>query len=98
MLPKDYATQVITRQLIRSATSIGANVVEAQASPTRKDFSNFISHSLKSANETRYWLALLRDTSSDLANIDKIKVLLEEAQEISKILGSTVKSLRSKKD
>lgn len=97
VLLKDYATQVITKQLIRSSTSIGANIVEAQASPTRKDFSNFINHSLKSANETRYWLALLRDTSSDTIDASKIKSLLEEAQEISKILGSTVKSLKSKR-
>jgi len=92
---KDYATQVIAKQLIRSATSIGANVTEAQASPTRKDFSNFISHALKSSNETRYWIALLRDSIPD--NNRKIPNLLLEAQEISKILGSTIRSLRSRK-
>ena len=92
----EYATQIIIKQLIRSSTSIGANVVEAQASPTRKDFSNFINHALKSSNETRYWLALLRDTTSDLNKSNKMSELLIEAKEISNILGSTIKKLRSK--
>ena len=61
-LPKDMASEVMTKQVLRSATSIGANIVEAQASPTRKDFSLFLSHSLKSANETIYWLNLLNDS------------------------------------
>lgn len=90
----DYSTGVIIKQLIRSATSVGANIVEAQASPTRKDFSNFMNHALKSANESRYWLALLRDT--EIAKKDKASSLLEEAQEISKILGSTVRTLKSR--
>lgn len=92
----EYATQIIIKQLIRSSTSIGANVVEAQASPTRKDFSNFINHALKSSNETRYWLALLRDTTSDSNKSNKMSELLIEAKEISNILGSTIKKLRSK--
>jgi len=87
----DFATQVICKHLIRSATSIGANIVEAQASPTRKDFSNFLSHALKSANESRYWLALLRDTNKFNSDCKK---LLEQAQELAKILGSTVKTLK----
>ena len=92
--PRDFAAQVIAKQLIRSATSIGANIMEAQASPTRKDFSNFMNHALKSANESRYWLGLLRDTSTG-ENL-KIVYLLTEAQEFSKMLGSTVISLKQK--
>ena len=60
-LPKDASSQVITKQLLRSATSIGANVVEAQASSSKRDFTNFFSYSLKSANESLYWLGLLKD-------------------------------------
>lgn len=92
--PKDFASEVISKQLIRSATSVGANIVEAQASPTRKDFANFLNHALKSANETRYWIGLLRDTS--LAEDERVRFLLKEAQELSKILGSSVKTLRNK--
>ena len=88
------SSQIIFKQLIRSATSIGANIVEAQASSSRKDFSNFINHALKSSNETRYWLALLRDSEASLRA--KTNTSLKEAQEISQILGSTVKKLRAK--
>lgn len=48
-------------QLLRSATSIGANVVEGSAGSTNKDFVNFHAIALKSANETKYWLCLIRD-------------------------------------
>jgi four helix bundle protein len=59
---KQYSTEVMLKQLIRSSTSIGANIVEGQAGSSRKDFTNFYLYALKSANETKYWLALLRDT------------------------------------
>lgn len=92
---KNLSLDIIAKQIIRSATSIGANIVEAQASSSKKDFTNFISHSLKSANETRYWLGLLRDSGK--INGKAAENLLKEAQELSKILGSTVLSLRGKK-
>jgi len=50
-------------QLLRSATSIGANVVEGGSGSTKKDFINFFCVALKSANETKYWLCLIRDTT-----------------------------------
>jgi four helix bundle protein len=49
-------------QLVRSATSIGANVVEGRAGSSRKDWKNFYVIALKSANEAKYWLCLVRDT------------------------------------
>lgn len=54
-LPKDYIADTIGRQLLRSATSIGANIVEAQASSSKKDFANFYNYALKSANESKFW-------------------------------------------
>jgi len=92
---KNFSLVIIAKQIIRSATSIGANIIEAQASSSRKDFTNFISHALKSANETRYWLGLLRDSAKAPKN--EAEKLLKEAQELSKILGSTMLSLRGKK-
>lgn len=91
----NFSLNIIAKQIIRSATSIGANIVEAQASSSKKDFINFLSHALKSANETRYWLGLLRDGGKT----DKIEseTLLKETQELSKILGSSLMSLRGKK-
>jgi len=51
-MDKTPTSQVLVKQIIRSGTSIGANVVEAQAGSSKKDFINFIYHALKSANET----------------------------------------------
>lgn len=59
---KELSLKVIAHQVLRSAMSIGANIIEAQASSSKKDFINFLHHALKSANETKYWLGLLRDS------------------------------------
>jgi len=58
----DLTAAIIAKQLLRSATSIGANVIEAQAGSSKKDFTNFFSYALKSANESKFWLGLLRDS------------------------------------
>jgi len=91
-LPRDMSSRIIASQLLRAATSIGANVIEAQASPSRKDFVNFFNHSLKSANETIYWLQLLRDA----CGVDKgtIEPLLDEAKELTNILASSILTLK----
>ncbi|MDD5110576.1 MAG: four helix bundle protein [Patescibacteria group bacterium] len=60
-LPNRRSAWVISDQLIRAATSIGANLVEARASSSRLEFKKFYEISLKSANETKYWLGLLGD-------------------------------------
>ena len=60
-LPRDSVCSVIGKQLLRSGTSILANYVEANSSSSRKDFINFFTHSLKSANESKIWITLLRD-------------------------------------
>lgn len=52
--PKKRSSWVITDQLLRAATSIGANIVEAQAASSKKDFINFLNYALKSANETKF--------------------------------------------
>ncbi len=93
-LPKGQVSNVIGEQLLRSATSIGANVVEAQGASSRKDYTNFFSHALKSANETKFWLGLLRDSGkADKENADK---LLKETTEIAKILATSILSLRGR--
>lgn len=94
-LPKDASSQIISKQLLRSATSIGANIIEAQASPSRRDFANFFNHSLKSANETKYWLGLLKDSNKGDKN--SLNLLLKEANELSNILGSSILTLRGKR-
>ncbi len=89
---KSISSQVLARQLIRSATSVGANIIEAQAGSTRKDFTNFFTYALKSANESRFWLELLRDTGK--VSKDKAELLLKETDEISKMLGASIITLR----
>jgi four helix bundle protein len=94
-LPKDTSSQVIVKQLLRSATSIGANVVEAKGACSKRDFTNFFSHSLKSANESLYWLGLLRDAKK--IDSPQLKYLLTETKELANILGSSILTLKGKR-
>jgi len=94
-LPKDTSTQVIVKQLLRSATSIGANIIEAQASSSKRDFTNFFTHSLKSANESMYWLGLLKDAKR--IDSPQLRYMIEETREIANILGSSVLTLKGKR-
>ncbi len=81
---------VLSKQILRSGTSIGANVVEAQEAISKKDFRNKMSIALKEAVETRYWLNLLKD-SEYLTEI-QIKDLVKDLNEIIKILSKIVKN------
>jgi four helix bundle protein len=94
-LPKDYISQTIGKQLLRSATSIGANIVEAQAGSSRKDFTNFYATALKSANESRFWLGILRDSGK--SSSDKLTSLMSELTEIANILAASLLTLKGKK-
>jgi four helix bundle protein len=91
----DLSVQVIARQLIRSGTSIGANVIEAQACGSKKDFTNFLTHALKSANETKFWLALLRESSK--GEREFVNRLLNETKELANILASSILTLKGKR-
>ncbi|WP_207492431.1 four helix bundle protein [Aridibaculum aurantiacum] len=75
-------------QLLRSATSIGANMVEGGAGSTNKDFINFMHISLKSTNETKYWLCLIRETL--VVNEKVVNDLIKEANELSKIIAQII--------
>ena len=91
-LPNRRSCWIIGDQYLRSSTSVGANVVEAQASSSRKDFINFLTHALKSANESKYWLILFADIK-DINQIERQR-LLKEADELAKILGSSIATLK----
>lgn len=78
--------------MLHSATSIIANIVEAKSASSRKDYINFFTHALKSANETKVWLCLLRDARK----VDVSKEL-QECEEIAKILAKSIITLKSKK-
>lgn len=94
-LPNKKGFWSIGDQLLRSTTSIGANIIEAKSSSSKREFIKFYEIALKSANETKYWICLLRDSYPDL----KLRCieLLKEAEEISNMLGSSVLTLKGRK-
>jgi len=93
--PKTPLYFIFSDQLLRAATSIGANLIEAKASSSKKDFIKFYEIALKSSNETLYWLYLLRD--SKLEEKNKLKLLINEVTEISKMIGASLLTLKGKK-
>lgn len=93
-LPKNYTSEIIGKQLLRSGTSILANYVEANSASSRKDFTNFFTHSLKSANESKVWLAILRDAKKTKDNVNS---LIEELDEISKVIAASIITLKNRK-
>lgn len=93
-LPKKRSSWVISDQLIRSSTSIGANLVEAKASSSRLEFKKFHEIALKSANESKYWLNLLADAG--LSSRKEIDLLLNEVTEIANMIAAGVIKLKHK--
>jgi len=91
---KEY---VLSKQVLRSGTSIGANIEEAEGAHTKKDFISKISISYKEARETKYWLRLLRD--SGYINNASAESILNDVDELCKIIGkiysTTKKSLKN---
>ena len=83
---------VLSKQLLRSGTSIGANVAEAQQAQSKADFISKMSIALKEATETNYWLRLLNAT--DYLSDIEIKTILADCIEIEKILTTILKSSR----
>jgi four helix bundle protein len=94
-LPRDRVTQRITDQLIRSGTSILSNYIEGQSASSKKDYTNFFTHSLKSSNESKVWIAILRD--SKRAKPEKANWFLKELDEISNIFASSILTLKGKR-
>jgi four helix bundle protein len=94
-LPSDNVTRRVGDQLLRSGTSIIANYVEGQSASSKKDYTNHFTTSLKSANESKLWLSLLRDTKR--AKPESVESLLKELIEISKIFASSILTLKGKK-
>lgn len=94
-LPKKRAAWVIADQLIRAATSIGANVIEAKGASSRLEFKRYYEIALKSANETEYWLRMLRE--SGLLDIKRCDDAIKEVLEIQKMIGSAVLKLKNSK-
>jgi len=94
-LPNDNVSRRIGDQLLRSGTSIIGNYIEDQAASSKKDFTNFFNTSLKSANESKLWLVLLRD--SGRVKPQEAAWFLNELNEIANIFASSILTLKGRK-
>jgi len=92
-LPATTAGTVMARQIMRSGTSVGANVEEAQGSHSRKEFSRRMNIARSEAREVLYWLRLARETK--LLPASRLTAIINEADELVRILTAIVKRARS---
>lgn len=83
---------ILSKQLLRSGTSIGANSEEAQGGISKADFSAKLSIAYKEARETKYWIKLLRDT--DYFTQNEAKSLLDDVDELCRLLYSAIHTSR----
>jgi four helix bundle protein len=94
-LPEKRVYWTVSDQLVRSATSIGANIIEGKSASSRKDFIKYYEIALKSANETKYWLCLFRDALN--ADKNDTNKLLKETSELAKILAASLLTMKGRK-
>ena len=85
----------LSNQLLRSGTSIGANINEAQAAQSKKDFISKMSIAAKEARETHYWINLLIETDYLSINDTHVKLLVSQSEELIKLLTSIIKTSQS---
>ncbi len=90
---RDISIDSLLKQVLRSGTSIGANITEAQGAGSTKDFIYKLQISLKEARETEYWLRLLNATH--YLNQDEFESINPECKEIIKLLTAILKKLKS---
>lgn len=87
---KEY---VLSKQLLRSGTAVGALLAEAEFGQSKADFIHKLTIALKEANETRYWLNLLKDT--EYINKTQFETLSEPCVELIRILVASIKTTKS---
>ena len=80
-------------QLLRSATSIGANIIEAKGSGSKREFTRFYQIALKSSNETEYWLNVLKDGFDC-----KVGHLINKNKELSRIIAASILTMKGKRE
>jgi four helix bundle protein len=90
-LPRTVAGVEIGRQVVRSATSIGSNAEEADAAESKRDFIHKMSVAHKEARETRYWLRVIQ---AALLDGDEVQALIQESDELVRILYTIVENAR----
>jgi len=94
-LPNDNPSRRLGDQLLRSGTSVIANYIEGQSASSKRDFVNYFTTSLKSANESKLWISLLKDTRR--AKNQDADQLLDELNEIANIFGSSILTLKKRR-
>ena len=92
MLRTERKEYTLSNQLLRSGTSIGANVMEAQQAQSRADFQSKLNIALKEASETEYWLRLLAAT--DYLNQTEFESVFKDCNELVKILVTSVRTMK----
>lgn len=92
LLKQDRSLEPILKQILRSGTSIGANITEAQNAPSTKDFINKLNISLKEARESEYWLNLFK--ASAIINEKSFKSLQQDCKELIKLLIAIIKTAK----
>jgi len=90
----DKNEYVLSKQLLRSGTSIGANIAESECAASEKDFVNKVYIALKECTETLYWLELLYDTS--YLTEEEFNSIFVDCDELRKMLSATTKTIRNK--
>ena len=93
LLKQDRSLEPILKQILRSGTSVGANITEAQSAPSTKDFINKLNISLKEARESEYWLNLFK--ASDIIDEKSFKSLQQDCKELIKLLIAIIKTAKS---
>jgi len=93
-LPRTVEVKVVLGQLLRSASSVGANIAEGYGRFGTKEYSRFLQISLGSANETEYWLLILKECVPGLSK--EIDMIIEKNIESIKMLASSLKSIRNR--
>ena len=91
-LPKDTASQVLGKQVLRSGTSVGANYREASRGRSKAEFAAKLGDSLKELSETEYWLELLIE--SGIVAEELLKDLLDETDQLTRIFVSSIRSAK----
>jgi four helix bundle protein len=98
-LPRSAAGAVLVKQLIRSGTSIGANMEEADGASSKADFINKVTIARKEARETHYWLQLIRKAEllNHKDNIVELDSLIKETEELKRVLSAIIIKAKEKK-
>lgn len=94
-LRNDNVSRRIGDQLLKSGTSVIANFVEGQAASSKKDLINYLHISLKSGNESKLWLSLLKDTKR--CGNEEAELLIDELTQLTKILATSILKLKGMK-